>query len=208
MAVHVKICGITGREDALKAEELGASAVGFVFHPGSPRYIQPGRAGEISSSLGPFVARVGVFVDCDPVTVRDIVSDAGLTAVQLHGSEPPGYIGELDGITVIKAFRVGPDFDPGELGKYRVSAFLLDTYDKHAYGGTGKTFEWERALPCLGQGRIILAGGLGPDNIREALRKVHPWGVDVSSGVELNPGQKDHKKMTALFDAVTGEYTI
>ena len=207
MSVHVKICGITRREDALLAERLGAFAVGFVFYPGSPRYIEPEAAGVISRSLGPFIARIGVFVDEDPGTVRAAVSAAGLTAVQLHGSESPAYVRELNGITVIKAFRVGDGFDPRVLADYPLDFFLLDTAVKGVYGGSGKAFDWKRALPCRAFGNIIIAGGITSENVREAVRIAGPWGVDVSGGLESSPGMKDATKMRAFFRAL-GRNTV
>ena len=202
MSIHIKICGITNPEDALLAEKLGASAVGFVFHPPSPRSIEPESAGLISDVLGPFISRVGVFVDEDPGKVMKTVKTAHLTAVQLHGSESPEYIQEIKGVSCIKAFRVGKDFNPEILGHYDVTAFLLDTFDSSGYGGTGKTFNWELAVSCGRFGRIILAGGLTTDNIRDAIRTVRPWGIDVSSGVECRPGKKDPDKMKSFFNAV------
>jgi phosphoribosylanthranilate isomerase len=202
MSVHVKICGITRCEDALLAERLGAFAIGFVFYSGSPRYIEPEAAGAISRRLGPFIARIGVFVDEDPGTVRATVRAAGLTAVQLHGSESPAYVRDLDGITVIKAFRVGDGFDPRVLTDYPVNLVLLDTAVKGVYGGTGKTFDWERALPCRKIGNIIIAGGLTAENVVEAVRITDPWGVDVSGGVESSPGVKDEVKMRYFFQRI------
>ena len=202
MNIRVKICGITRPEDALYAEELGASAIGFVFFCKSPRYIAPEKAGEISRKLGPFIARVGVFVDEDHGTVRNIVKTARLTAVQLHGSESPEYIDSLKGISIIKAFRVGLDWDGEELKRYDVSAFLLDTYASNMYGGTGFAFDWKKAFQYRNYGRIILAGGLNASNIHEALFTARPWGVDVSSGVETSPGIKDPEKMRAFLNEI------
>jgi len=201
--VLVKICGIKRINDALLAEKLGASAVGFIFYKKSPRYIMPEKAGEISKILGPFIARVGVFVDKDPSVVMKIVRIAHLTAVQLHGSEEMEYIRKLKGIRVIKTFRVAQDFDCKKMNGYKVNAFLLDTCDKDGfYGGTGKTFDWGKAVECSKYGRIILAGGLNQSNIKEAVKIVKPWAVDVSSGVEISPGIKDADKMRDFFTAV------
>ena len=201
MKKHVKICGITCAEDGLYAERLGASAIGFIFYPNSKRYIEPKTAGTISSALGPFIARVGVFVDEDLSIVMKTVAEAKLTAVQLHGSEDNGYIDRLHGVTVIKAFRVGSAFDCSVLEGFRADAFLLDTLvADEAYGGTGKTFDWDIAVKCKSYGRIILAGGLNADNIVDAVNTVSPWAVDVSSGVESAPGIKDHAKMKEFFD--------
>jgi phosphoribosylanthranilate isomerase len=198
----IKICGITRGEDALLAGELGAFAVGFIFYPKSPRYIAPETAGEISRRLGKSMLRVGVFVDAPIETVREIISTAGLSAVQLHGSESPEYAGMLRGILVIKAFRVGENFDHRVLRSYRADFFLLDTLVPGNHGGTGKSFDWSRALPCREHGKIILAGGLHAGNVREAVRVALPWGIDVSSGVESAPGKKDAAKMNALFQVM------
>lgn len=205
MKERVKICGITRLEDALEAERLGASAVGFVFFRNSKRYITPDHAGEISTRLGPFIARVGVFVDEDIARVDDIAVRARLTAVQLHGSEDPGYAERLRnrGLRIIKAFRVGPDFTPDLLMAYTIDAFLLDSGDSEGtYGGTGKSFDWHRAAGCEQYGKIILAGGLTAGNVREAVAAVKPWAVDVSSGVEVSPGIKDAQKMRSFFTAL------
>ncbi len=206
MNVQIKICGITRPDDALCAEKLGASAVGFVFYPPSPRSIDPEAAGKISGTLGPFIARVGVFVDEDPEVVMETARKARLTAVQLHGSESPEYVRELYGLRTIKAFRVDQEFNPGLLGNYDVDAYLLDTLDRNGYGGTGKTFDWELAVSCSRFGKIILAGGLNADNIIRAVRTVKPWGVDVSSGVERQPGEKDPVKMREFFDVIKREF--
>ena len=212
MKVHIKICGITRSEDALFAEESGAQAVGFVFYDKSPRYIVPEKAGEISEKLGPFIARVGVFVDEEHAKVIETVRTANLTAVQLHGSESPAYVDELihpssfnihplRWIQVIKSFRVGQDFDCGAMAGYNINTFLLDTFEKgNCYGGIGKTFDWNKALECKKYGRIILAGGLNPSNVREAVTTVKPWAVDVSSGVEISPGIKNPDKIRAFFN--------
>ena len=199
---------MTRPEDALLAEELGASAVGFVFFDKSPRYINPQKAGEISGILGPFIARVGVFVDEDAETVRKIVETARLTAVQLHGSEDQEYIGLLKGINVIKAFRVDKNFNPEELGGYDVNTFLLDTYSANSYGGTGKTFDWNITNDCRKYGRIILAGGLNVSNVIDAMNAAKPWGIDISSEIESSPGVKDPEKMKELFDRITGQERI
>ena len=203
MKVHIKICGITRIEDALLSEKLGASAVGFVFYNKSKRYISPEIAGKISKRLGPFIARVGVFVDEDPSIVMKTVRTAYLTVVQLHGSEDNEYVKELNEIQIIKALRVGKDFNCEKLSRYDVHSFLLDTYDKSGcYGGTGKTFDWGKAKQCSKYGRIILAGGLTASNVQEAIKIVKPWAVDSSSGIEQSPGIKDADKMRDFFTTV------
>jgi len=204
MKLMIKICGITRIEDALFATELGASAVGFVFYPKSPRYIEPEAAGEISSALPGHIVRIGVFVDEDERTVLDIVKEAHLTAVQLHGNEDRGYIDRLGGLRVIKAVRIGPDFDEKTLADYSTGTFLVDAYSSTAHGGTGITVDWNVAHRLGRYGRIILAGGLNASNVREAVETARPWGVDVSSGVEVGPGVKDHDKLRAFFHALNG----
>ena len=202
MTVRVKICGITRLEDALLAERLGAFAVGFVFHPPSRRFIEPAEAGRIARSLGSGILKVGVFVDEDPAAVRSTVETAGLTAVQLHGSEGPSYVRDLGGVMVIKTFRVGPDFDPDAIRAWPEGLFLLDTAVPGSHGGTGRTFDWRTARACGGYGSIIVAGGLTPENVAGAVQTAEPWGVDVSGGVESSPGVKDHGRMRAFFSEV------
>jgi phosphoribosylanthranilate isomerase len=195
----VKICGITNRADALTAAELGADALGFVFYPKSPRYIEPERAREIISRLGPFVIPVGVFVNEERKKIKEIIAVSGIEAVQLHGEESPFYCASFRNVKVIKAFRVSDEFDPERLSHYAVDACLLDAYSKTAYGGTGETFSWEMARRAKAYGRIILAGGLTPENVARAIREVGPYAVDVSSGVECSPGVKDREKMRAFL---------
>lgn len=200
---RIKICGITRVEDALAAEAAGAAAVGFVLYPKSPRYIEPEQIREITNRLGPFIAKVGVFVNETPETIRQICVHAGLTAVQLHGDESPEVCGSFGTMPVVKAFRVGDGFDPAILTDFPIQTYLLDTYvEGGCRGGTGKVFDWQIAKACNAYGRIILAGGITPANIAEAIGAAVPWGIDVSSGVESSPGVKDHDAIVALFDAV------
>lgn len=204
MGVKIKVCGITRYDDARVAVNLGADAVGFIFHPKSPRFIQPAAVREITRRLPPFVAKVGVFVDQPADKINAVASAAGLDTIQLHGSEPPGIARELP-FTVIKAFSVGPEFAPAVLDDYEVAGYLLDTWDRSVPGGTGKTFDWRVARRAVEAGhRIVLAGGLGPVNVREALEAVNPYAVDVNSGVEISPGVKNPKKMREVIRAVKG----
>lgn len=198
--LKIKICGITNPEDAIAAVESGADALGFVFYPKSPRVITPETARSIISILPPFIVTVGVFVDEATETIEKTAAYAGLGAIQLHGSEPP----ESCSLNrkVIKALRVKDLSDLEVLTSYKTaSAYLLDTYSPHAFGGTGHVFNWEIALEAKKYGRIILAGGLDPDNIEEAVEMVQPYGIDVSSGVE-GPvkGKKDHKKLKLFIE--------
>jgi phosphoribosylanthranilate isomerase len=203
MNVKVKICGITNLEDALKAAQYGADALGFVFYKGSPRYIDPLKASEIIRALPPFISAVGVFVNEDPLEVLRISTLTGIDAIQLHGDERPESI--VYPKKIIKALRVRELSDLEPLKDYLSSsqpihAFLLDTYTPEAYGGTGQIFNWDIASEAKKFGRIILAGGLNPDNIEKAIRWVHPYGVDVSGGVEKEKGIKDHKKLKAFIE--------
>lgn len=192
--VRIKICGITNLDDALAAVEYGADALGFVFFKGSPRYVAPEDAGRITSALPPFVTTVGVFVDESQEDVIDIMERARLDIVQFHGEEPPEQC-EVPGLRAIKALRVRELDDLASLPGYRVSAYLLDTYVPGAPGGTGVSFNWDIAVQARRYGNIILAGGLIPDNVAEAVSHVRPYAVDVSSGVEAQKGRKDHEKL-------------
>ena len=191
----VKICGITNVEDARVAVEAGADAIGFIFAE-SPRRVTPERARDILNEvpLGRTVA-VGVFVDENPDRMCEVAEMVGLTVLQLHGDESPEIVRELRSFTfdVVKSFRVGAERDvTGRLRDYDPTAFLLDTYVPSQPGGTGKTFDWRLAVDAKRFGRVILAGGLGVDNVREAIATVSPYGVDASSRLEVRPGAKDH----------------
>jgi phosphoribosylanthranilate isomerase len=188
--VKVKIEGIRTLEDAEMAIDAGADILGFVFYPPSPRAVDIPAARDIVRELPPFIATIGVFVDEPLEYVRKVRDDVGLHAVQLHGNEPPDMVRSL-GPRTIKAFRVGPDFSPSAIVRYGVSTFLLDAYRKGFPGGTGETFDWDVAVECRSLGRLILAGGLNPGNIAEAITRVRPYAVDVASGVESEPGRKD-----------------
>ena len=203
MQVRTKICGITNLEDARAAIELGADALGFNFYRKSPRYIEPERARSLIEALPPLVSTVGVFVDVrSPGQVVEIARAAGLGTVQLHGSESPDYARQIRPLPVFKAFGVGPRLELDRISAYPVQAFLLDTAGGALPGGTGKAFDWDLALAAKRFGRVILAGGLNPDNVYEAICRVQPYGIDVCSGIEREPGRKDYRKMTALFDEI------
>jgi phosphoribosylanthranilate isomerase len=195
MTVKVKICGITNLDDALAAVDFGADALGFVFFSKSPRFISYNKAEAIIKKLPSFITTVGVFVNENIENIERIVNLSGIDVVQLHGDEPP----EMCNLSrrIIKAIRVKSleSLDPLINYKDKVSAFLLDTFTPDVLGGTGQIFNWDIALDAKIFGRIILAGGLTTDNIVEAIRRVRPYGVDVSSGIELEKGKKDHKKM-------------
>ena len=192
--VKVKICGITNLEDAQAAAEAGADALGFVFYPDSPRFIDPGNARAIIAKLPVFITSVGVFVDESEELIRRIIREGGIQILQFHGSESPVLCTRFRE-KVIKAIRIKDEESISEMQMYDVDTFLLDTYLDCAKGGTGKTFNWKYAEMAKENGRIILSGGLNPSNIGDAVRKLKPYGVDVSSGVEISPGKKDHVKI-------------
>ena len=195
MTVRIKICGITNEEDGLAAANSGADALGFVFAP-SPRRISVERAREIIKVLPPLVQTVGVFVNEDPEKVLSTAAACGLDILQFHGDESATYCSNFDR-RVLKAVRLQSRDDLDNLPKYVnvVDALLLDTYVADKLGGTGITFDWKLAVEARGYGRIILAGGLNPENVAAAISMVKPYAVDASSGLEQSPGVKDHEKM-------------
>ncbi len=196
----VKICGITNKEDALASAQAGADLLGFVFYPPSPRSIDPARATRIIDTVtrAGYPARfVGVFVNEPEGHIREIAAHCHLHHVQLHGSEPPQLVSHLaqDGLSVIKAVRIGGDDSLLEMMRYSPSLYLLDSSVSGFLGGSGRRFDWKIAQRARDLGSFLLAGGLDPDNVAAAVRAVRPWGVDVSTGVESSPGQKDHDKI-------------
>jgi phosphoribosylanthranilate isomerase len=202
--VRVKICGITNVEDALLACELGADAVGLNFYDKSPRCISPFTASKIIGKLPPFVASVGVFVNWQAAPVLSLAKALGLAAAQLHGDEPPKLVSEIaKKVSVIKALHVGKGSALPSFAKYRgATAFLLDAPHSGQYGGTGHTTDWRLSQTAAKSHRILLAGGLMPENVAEAILAVRPYAVDVTTGVESKPGKKDPNKLRAFFDAV------
>ncbi len=200
---RIKICGVTEVEDARDAASLGAAAIGLNFSEESPRRITVGRAVKIIDTLPPFVASVGVFVNYDdPQALEDFALSIRLDAVQLHGEESPDYCSMISRVKVIKAFRVNEQFRLASLEQYPVSAFLLDAYSGKGVGGTGETFQWSQGEGANAFGRIVLAGGLRPENVGEAIDALHPFAVDVASGVEESPGKKNHELMRSFIEAV------
>ena len=199
--VKVKVCGTTRLEDALLAVECGADAIGFIFYKKSPRAVTAKTAKEICAKLPPFVQRVGVFVNETAENINRTADRCGLDVVQLHGDESPAFCKKIKR-RVIKAVRVKDAASLKEMSQYEVDAFLLDTYKKDQWGGTGKVFDWELATRAKKYGPVILAGGLNPRNVKAAIQKVQPYGVDVSSGVEQSPGKKDPRKVKAFLKAV------
>jgi phosphoribosylanthranilate isomerase len=199
MAVQVKICGITNLADALAAAQAGADALGFIFYEASPRYLSPEAAGAIARALPPFIVKVGVFVNAPDDLVVEAASRCGLNILQFHGDEPPEHCLRY-GLMSMKAFRVSGPESLSALALYSTDAWLLDAYSPGKPGGTGECFNWDLAIEAGKAGRpIFLAGGLTPENVGEAVRRVKPYGVDVSSGVEASPGKKDHAKVAAFI---------
>lgn len=195
--VRVKICGITNWSDARAAIDAGADALGFNFYPPSPRSVTPAQAWEMIRKLPPFVEAVGVFVNWTAEAVGAIARALRLDAVQLHGDESRAMVRECSAAhRVIKAVRVRRGFRPHALKTYvGASAFLLDGFRPKLFGGSGKAFEWRLAREAKKYGRVILAGGLTPENVARAIREVEPFAVDVASGVESKPGKKDASKV-------------
>jgi len=195
------MCGVTRRRDARVAVEAGVDGLGFIFHEKSPRAVTPEEARRIIEELPPFIDTVGVFVDKKRDEVEEIIQYCRLNYAQLHGEESPKYCERLIRFAapcqVLKAFRVGPELNDEVIAPYApfIRGLLLDTYDRSMAGGTGRTFDWSRIAHLHLQRPLILAGGLHPDNVSEALRQVLPYGVDVNSGVEESPGIKDHGKI-------------
>jgi phosphoribosylanthranilate isomerase len=201
METKVKICGITNPADAQAAVAAGADALGFIFYEKSPRYVPLEAAAAISGRLAPFIMRVGVFVNAPEEFVFAAVRECGLTLLQFHGDEPPEYCAQF-GLMNMKAFRVHGAETLEQIPKYATDAYLLDAYSSTTLGGTGEKFNWDLAVQAQKFGKpIFLAGGLTPENVAGAIRKVRPFAVDVSSGVEIAPGKKDHDKIRAFITA-------
>jgi len=201
METKVKICGITNLADAQAAVEAGADAIGFIFHEKSPRFISLKAAVEISKQLPPFVMRVGVFVNAQEDFVLRAIGEAGLTMLQFHGDEPPEFCMQF-GLMSMKAFRIRDAESLKKIPDYPTDAYLLDAFSSTTLGGTGEKFDWDLAIEAQKFGKpVFLAGGLTPENVVEAVKKVRPFGVDVSSGVESAPGKKDHAKVKAFIVA-------
>ena len=202
--VKIKICGITNVEDAKVAVAAGADALGFVMYRKSPRFVEPAVVKAIVAGLPPFMLPVGVFVNEEPARVRTLMDECGLALAQLHGDETAPYCQDL-GRPVLKALRLkdrGTFLALAEFsGRANVRGFLIDAFSDQAYGGTGQTVDWGLAQEVAQSMPVVLAGGLTPVNVAEAITRVRPYGVDVSSGVELSPGKKDHKKVKDFIRA-------
>jgi len=208
MTTRVKICGVTRLADARLAEKLGAYAIGLNFYEKSPRAIAPSDAWRIRKRLDPATEAVGVFVDWRARLVVALAHSLELSALQLHGEESSAYVTYCHKfLPVIKALRTGPKFSLSTLGRFRkASAFLLDAAEPGKFGGTGKRADWsvaQKAVQARGSARpILLAGGLSPENVGEAVLTVRPYAVDVASGVESRPGIKDSGKLREFFAEV------
>ena len=208
-AVRVKICGVTRVEDALAAARLGADAVGLNLYAPSPRCVGLDRAREIRRALPPLVEPVGLFVNADATQVRDTARAVGLVTVQLHGQETPDVLAELAELRLIKVFRIRDRDSLDEVSAYlaacqvvgrRPDALLFDVHDEALWGGSGKRFDWQLLTGAEMFQPYLLAGGLTPENVAEAIRVGRPWGVDVASGVESAPGIKDAALMRAFIE--------
>ena len=202
--ILVKICGITNLADAKAATEAGANAVGFNFYEKSLRRISTADAAQIRAKLPQGIQAVGVFVNAKPADINSLRAFVRFDTAQLHGDETPGVVSQIaKSLSVIKAFRVGPNFSASLLDQYAdVFAFLLDAARAGQFGGTGQTTDWNFAGRVSLSRRIFLSGGLTVENVGEAIRLVHPYAVDVASGLETKPGKKDHGKMREFIQEV------
>ena len=214
---HIKICGVTCAEDALAAAAVGADCIGLNFYPKSVRYLPPERAAAVVGAIPDDVLKAGVFVNAPLAEIRDLAERFELDYVQLHGDEPPETLAELAGLKVIKAFRLGPAGIPPVADYldrcYQLASMpalvLLDAHQSGAYGGTGQTVDWAAAREYhdLGAGpSLVLAGGLTPENVANAISAVSPAAIDVASGVESSPGRKDPAKLAALIAAASARF--
>jgi phosphoribosylanthranilate isomerase len=202
MSTRVKICGITNLADAQAAIAAGADVLGLNFYEGSPRHISMKTAAEIANKLPPFVMRAGVFVNANEDLVTRAIGECGLSLLQFHGDEPPDFCAQF-GLMSMKAFRIRDAESLKELPRFQTDAYLLDAFSPEARGGTGEKFNWDLAIEAQKFGKpVFLAGGLTPENVADAVRKVRPFGVDVASGVESSPGKKGHAKIRAFIAAV------
>ena len=205
MRTRIKICGITRPEDALAAARAGADAIGLVFHPASPRAVDATRAAEICAALPAFVTTVGLFVDAESDAVGELLEQVPLDLLQFHGDESPDYCAAFRR-PWIKALRMRDGLDVAfEAERYHgARAVLLDTWVPGTPGGTGQAFDWRR-VPTAMPLPVVLAGGLNPDNVAEAIRLTRPWAVDVSGGVEQSPGIKSADAINAFVRGASDE---
>ncbi len=198
---RIKVCGITSIEDALAAVACGVDALGFVFYAKSPRAVSPEQAAAIIRSLPPFTTTVGLFVNADRATIEATIAICGLDVIQLHGDESPQDC-DYSGCRVIKALRIKDSASLERAADYEVSGLLLDAWSDQVYGGSGEVFDWQLLKDFASHHPVILAGGLTPGNVADAIRQVRPYAVDVSSGVEKAPGEKDFLKVAEFIRQV------
>jgi len=206
--VRVKFCGFTNLADALAASRLGIHAIGFIFVKNSPRYIEPEKTAEITSQLAPFILRVGVFCNTDISRIEEIASVCNLDIIQLHGDESSSFCKKIkEKFRCIKVLKIKDKKSLDVITEYNfVDAILLDTYKEDMAGGTGETFNWDIAREARKfDVPIILSGGINPDNVKQAIKEVNPYAVDVSSGIEKSPGVKDHELMARFIASVWEE---
>jgi len=198
LIVKVKICGLTNYRDAAAAVDMGADLLGFNFYPESPRFVAPEQAAQIINKLSAFIHVVGVFVNASLDQIKEVIGECNLDWVQLHGDESPEFCESLCSINIrtIKAIRVKNQADIKKAESFFTDAVLLDAFDPKKYGGTGLTFDWN-IIGHISK-RIFLAGGINPDNAAAAI-ELGVYGIDVCSGIEAEPGKKDHRKMKKLF---------
>jgi phosphoribosylanthranilate isomerase len=202
--VRIKICGNTNLDDARAAAELGAWAVGLIHHPESPRFCPPDVAAEIGAALKRRCEVAGVFVDTPLDEIVSAAADEQLTVVQLHGDQGPSFCREVarrTGAKVMKAFRVRSAAEVRRAEAFRTDFHLFDAYRPGTPGGTGESFDWELLADRRSRIPFVLAGGLDPENVGEAITAAGPWGVDVTTGVEDTPGRKDHERLATFFEA-------
>jgi len=199
--MEVKICGITNVGDAMAAVECGADALGFIFHAPSLRYVSPEKARAIINLLpAGLVCKVGVFVNSSPAQINAVAAQCGLDLIQLHGDESPGFCTGFAGSMLIKAVSPQSAEDLEGIRNYAVRALLIDARDRGLYGGTGKVCDWDMAAAIARERPLILSGGLGPDNLEAAIKRVEPRAVDINSGIETGPGKKDRAKMSKAIE--------
>lgn len=199
----IKICGITNKRDAIAAAGLRPDMMGFVFYNGSKRYVEPKVVRDIANELPPFITKVGVFVDLDKNKVLEIAEECSLDMLQFHGDEAPDYCaGFENSYKVIKAFRIKDGDSLKGINDYNADFYMLDTYSSKEKGGTGESFDWKIIESFEFLRPVILSGGLTPYNVRDAIEKFSPYGVDVSSGVEVSPGKKDAPLMKKFVENV------
>ena len=215
---RTKICGVTTPEDALMVAELGVDAIGLNFYKKSKRYVSADRGAEITAALPAGVIKVGVFVNSSASAIRQVAETAKLDVIQLHGDEPPTFLGELSDFLLLRAFRTEGSLqavkDYLSDAPKSPQAVLLDAYDPHEYGGTGKTLYWpdlaDAGLDICDAGGavlpLILAGGLNPANVAQAISEAQPHGVDVASGVESEPGKKCRKLCEAFLNSAKSAF--